>query len=176
MERFSTKKICIGALFLAAGVLLPQIFHAIGGPAAGGMFLPMHIPILLAGMLLGIPYGVLLGVTTPIFSFLVSGMPPPAKLPFMILELTAYGALAGLPLARGLGGIYVRLLLAQAGGRFVYALALAAAVYILHLSVPPAASVWTALAAGIPGILLQWVFVPALTLLLKKALDSRSTI
>ena len=40
------KNIVKGALFIALGVLIPQIFHSIG---AGPMFLPMHIPVLLAG-------------------------------------------------------------------------------------------------------------------------------
>lgn len=170
ITRLTTKKICIGALLLAAGILLPQLFHAVGGPAAGGMLLPMHIPVLLAGMLLGPSYGLLLGMVTPLFSFLASGMPPLAKLPFMLLELTAYGALAGISLPWGWKGAYLRLFLAQAGGRFVYALALAAAVYILGLDVPPVASVWTAVLTGIPGILLQWILIPPLCRLLQRSL------
>lgn len=168
--RHPAKRICTGALLLAMGILLPQVFHMIGGPAAGGMFLPMHIPVLLAGLLLGAPYGALLGVITPLLSFMATGMPAAAKLPFMLLELTAYGALAGLPLSSKPYGFYLNLLIAQIGGRVVNALALVVAAHVLHLNVPAAATVLTALVTGLPGVAIQWIFLPILALLLKRGL------
>lgn len=52
-------------MILAAGVLLPQVFHLLGGAQAGGMFLPMHFPVIIGGFFLGPVYGLLLGVLTP---------------------------------------------------------------------------------------------------------------
>lgn len=52
-QHTKTLKLCTGALLLAAGILLPQVFHMIGGQAMGGMFLPMHLPVFVAGLLLG---------------------------------------------------------------------------------------------------------------------------
>ena len=37
------RKLTYTALMIAVGILLPQIFHMLGGTAAGGTFLPMHI-------------------------------------------------------------------------------------------------------------------------------------
>jgi len=51
-QKLTTRKIASGGLFLALAVLLPQVFHLIGGPSAGKTFLPMHIPVLLAGCFL----------------------------------------------------------------------------------------------------------------------------
>ena len=80
------------ALFIAAGILLPIFFHGLG--LGGAVFLPMHIPVLLGGMLLGWRQGFVIGLVTPLLSCLLTGMPPllPA-LPLMTSELAAYGAL-----------------------------------------------------------------------------------
>ena len=47
----NTRKIVLSALLIAIGVALPQAFHAI--PNAGSIFLPMHIPVLVSGFLVG---------------------------------------------------------------------------------------------------------------------------
>ena len=52
-----TRKITFGAMCLALSLLLPQAFHLIGMQQAGSVFLPMHIPVFIGGMLLGPIYG-----------------------------------------------------------------------------------------------------------------------
>ena len=42
-----TKKMAVGGLLIAVGILLPQVFHLAGGSAMGTLFLPMHLPVLL---------------------------------------------------------------------------------------------------------------------------------
>ena len=56
--RTNVKKLVIAALMIALGVLLPMLFHSLGG---GTVFLPMHIPVLLCGLLCGVPYGAACG-------------------------------------------------------------------------------------------------------------------
>ena len=65
------RQITGSALLAAVGVLLPQVFHMIGGTVTGAMFLPMHIPVLLAGMLYGPMCGASVGVLAPTLSFLI---------------------------------------------------------------------------------------------------------
>ena len=49
-QKLTIRKIALGGLFLALAGLFPQVcLHLIGGPAAGRIFLPMHIPVMLAG-------------------------------------------------------------------------------------------------------------------------------
>ena len=55
-------KLAYGGLLVALGILLPQAFH-IFGQNAGMIFLPIQIPVLFAGMLLGPYYGGLIGVS-----------------------------------------------------------------------------------------------------------------
>lgn len=48
-------KILINIIYVVSAIALPQIFHLFG--MGGPMFLPMHIPVLLAGFTLGPKYG-----------------------------------------------------------------------------------------------------------------------
>ena len=60
------KCLTITALCVALCVVLPMAFHMI--PNAGSVMLPMHIPVLLCGLVCGWPYGLLRGVLGPLVS------------------------------------------------------------------------------------------------------------
>lgn len=167
--------ICAGML-LAIGVVLPQLFHAIGGPAMGKVFLPLHIAVLMGGLLLGPMLGALVGLLLPIASFLVSGMPAPPTLFFMLFELTAYGLFTGLFYKKL--PLYPSLILAMLAGRLVNALALLAGVGLLGVPYPgisgsllPAVfgTVAGAAVTGIPGIVVQLTVIPLLVMALKRS-------
>lgn len=161
------------ALLAATGVLLPQVFHMIGGTATGGMFLPMHIPVLLAGMLYGPMCGASVGVLAPTLSFLIFAMPPAAKYPFMLIELIFYGLAAGL-FERALRrfdtvNLIFTTFLSQLIGRAAYAGCLwLGGRFLVGVSFPAVSTVTAALATGLPGIVIQLVLVPAMYSALKK--------
>ena len=67
------KNFILVALFLALCVIVPIVFHSIG---AGAIFLPMFLPILLAGFIIEFPYAILVGLLGPFFSSILTGMPP----------------------------------------------------------------------------------------------------
>ena len=69
----STRKLTLSALFLALGLVLPLITGQI--PQIGKMLLPMHIPVLLCGMVCGWPYGLAVGAVMPLLRGLLFGMP-----------------------------------------------------------------------------------------------------
>lgn len=54
------KKAILTAACIALCVVLPMAFHSI--PNAGSVFLPMHIPVLLCGLICGWPFGLLCGL------------------------------------------------------------------------------------------------------------------
>ena len=88
-------------LAIVAAVVLPQLFHVIGavsgqGTMLGVAFLPMHLPIIFVGLIAGPAVGAIAGAAAPLVSFLLSGMPMLAMLPLMMVELCAYGLVAGL--------------------------------------------------------------------------------
>jgi len=55
------------------------------------MFLPMHIPVLVAGFLLPWQFAALVGITTPLLSSFLTGMPPVPTVFTMTAELFTYG-------------------------------------------------------------------------------------
>lgn len=170
--RVKTKSMVFGGLLLALGVLLPQVFHLIGGSATGGMLLPMHIPVLIGGFLLGPVYGLFIGIITPLLSFVLTGMPPMAPIPrllFMVFELAAYGAFAGLFYRRLKLNLYVSLIAAQLLGRISLAIGILLTTLLLQIDVPVIATVTGAVTTGLPGILIQLIFIPPLLYALKKA-------
>ena len=61
------------ALLIALGVALPLVFHAV--PLGGRIFLPMHLPTFVAGLILGPLSGLVVGVGSPVVSSLLTGMP-----------------------------------------------------------------------------------------------------
>lgn len=163
----SAKKMTYSALFLAFGLVLPQIFHLFGG--TGPVFLPMHVPVLLGGFFLGGPSGALIGLITPVLSSLITGMPQLPILYFMMAELSAYGFLAGYLNNNRKLNIYVALIGAMVGGRMALALTVTLLQSFLGLKVSPAVYLSAAVLNGIPGIALQILFIPILVKLLNRA-------
>ena len=165
-----TRQLVLTALFTAIGVVLPQAFHAI--PNAGSIFLPMHIPVLVAGFAVGPLFGAICGFLTPLLSHLIFGMPPAMMLGQMLCELTVYGLLTGLlnrfvTNKNALVKNYIVLIGAMLGGRLIYgvlnALIFRAGSYSLQ------AWVSAAFVTALPGIVIQLVLIPILVERLQKA-------
>lgn len=172
------KKLSVRARVLAtlgaivAAVALPQACHLIGatsgvGSALGEALLPMHLPILLAGLLAGPLVGTTVGVLAPLLSFALTGMPRAALLPFMLIELGVYGAVAGL-LSRKRMPVLLRVLLAQLAGRAVRAAAILVAAYGFSYTAVPVSIIWTSVRVGLFGILLQWILLPLIVYRVKR--------
>ena len=114
-------KLAYGGLLVALGILLPQAFH-IFGQNAEMIFLPIQIPVLFAGMFVGPYYGGLIGILVPLFSSVLTGMPPVPKVYFMFVELMAYGISAGWMIKKT--NVYASLLTAMILGRAAYGVSL----------------------------------------------------
>lgn len=162
------------AIFLAivGGVLLPQVFHYIGvvsglgGANVGGTFLPMHIPVLLAGLFGGPVVGLAAGLLSPVVSYMISGMPAIALLPFMMIEIAGYGLIVGFLAEKEIPTV-VKVAAALVAGRLFRALALFAGISLFALK-GSVMSVVNATVMGIPGILIQLVLVPLIVYRVKK--------
>ena len=162
-ETLKTKSAAILTAVVLA-VALPQLFHIAGavsgtGTALGQAFLPMHLPIIFVGLIAGPAVGAIAGAAAPLVSFLLSGMPMLAMLPLMMVELCAYGLVAGLLRGIKLPSL-AKVVIAQLAGRVVLTAATAIAVFAFGSSKAIAAT-WTSdLAAGLPGLALQWALIP----------------
>ncbi len=88
--KIKTQQITLIALFIALCILVPFLFHLVG---LGKMFLPMFLPILLAGFIIEFPAAILVGLLGPWISALTTGMPPlfPTALSMSIEGLVTSG-------------------------------------------------------------------------------------
>ena len=66
-------KSIITAVCVALCVVLPMALHAI--PKGGVLFSPMHLPVLLCGLVCGAPSGLICGILGPFVSSMLTGMP-----------------------------------------------------------------------------------------------------
>ncbi len=165
--RLSVKVQTFAALAAVVGaVAVPQLFHVLGavsglGTSLGEIFLPMHLPIMLVGLLAGPYAGAAAGLLGPLCSFALSGMPGIAMLPFMMIELGVYGLTAGLLRHVKLPTI-AKVVITQVAGRAVRAAAILLATYAFGSRSLPVAVIWTSIATGAFGIVLQWTLLPLL--------------
>ena len=159
----------LGALFVALCVVLPIAFHSI--PDAGSILLPMHIPVLVCGLICGWPYGFICGLLGPALSCLLTGMPPMVILPAMMVECAAYGAVAGLVLKfvrtkNMTADLYIALIAAMIAGRVVSGIAKA---LIFTPGITMTAWVTASFITALPGIVVQLVLIPQVVRLLMKS-------
>lgn len=157
-------KTLVTVIGIIACIVLPQAFHAIGavsglGTALGAAFLPMHLPVLTVGLVSGSWAGLICGAISPLISFVLSGMPIAAKVPFMAVELAFYGLGAGMLSERKIP-VVAKVFFAQIFGRVMRFLASAAAIYIINFNGVGITDVWTAIPEGLPGIILQLCLIP----------------
>ena len=94
-------KTAVSAGLIALAVILPQVVHALLGMPGGVKWLPMYLPVLISGCVLGTKWGLAVGVLSPVISFLLTSaagnpMPAAARLPFMMLELAVFAIVSGL--------------------------------------------------------------------------------
>lgn len=167
----SVKKVCICSVCTALCYVLPLAFHALG---LGFVFSPMHLPVLLCGLLCGWPYGAFCGVAGPVLSSVLSTMPSPAQLVHMVPELCVYGLAAGIGMklirtGKTVPDIYLSLLPAMLLGRMVGGAV--QAVFYFSTARSYSAALWVSsyVVGTLPGAVLQLLVLPALVLVLTRA-------
>lgn len=155
------RALVLGAFTITVGIMLPRFFHMFG--AAGSIFLPMHIPVMLAGLLLGPRFGLIVGILTPLLSSLLTGMPPLMPiLPIMLPELAAYGWCGGYLYRLRRHGLLFSLLLTMLLGRIMAMLGAFLLVRTMAVQLAPLYYLSGAVLTGLPGIILQIILLPVL--------------
>ncbi len=171
MKHQSLRKLVLAAMFLAIGLVLPFFTGQI--PQIGKMLLPMHIPVLLCGLICGWQYGLVVGFVMPLMRSAIFVMPvmyPTAV--GMAFELAAYGFLVGFLFFRArwqcIRSLYRCMLAAMIGGRVVWGVVQTVLLGLKGNSFTIKAFIAGAFLEAIPGIILQLVLIPAIMLLLDK--------
>lgn len=165
------KKITLCAMCVALCCVLPTAFHAIG---LGSILSPMHIPVLLCGIVCGGGWGALCGILGPVLSCLITSMPGPMMLFRMVPELLVYGLAAGLAMkyirtGSAVADTYWSLGIAMIAGRIVGGIA--SAIFFTVTSGVYSIALWATsyLVESVPGIIAHLILVPLLAFTLEKA-------
>lgn len=172
MKNERTKKLAYAALFLALCLVLPLLTGQI--PQIGSMLLPMHIPVLLCGLVCGWQYGAAVGFVAPLLRSLLFTMPKlyPVAIA-MAFELLTYGLVIGLMYRRlakkGMVGVYAALVTAMVAGRLVWGVAEVVLLGLNGNSFTAQAFLAGALLNAVPGIIVQLILIPAVMAALQKA-------
>lgn len=166
----NVKKSIITAVCIALCYVIPLMFHGIQN--AGSIFCPMHIPVFICGLICGWQFGLLCGIAGPALSSALSGMPPVAILPSMMVELAAYGTAAGLMMKlvrtkSTYADLYISLIVAIVCGRVLAGLAKA----LIFARGSYSMSAWIAgsVVTSWPGTVIQLVFIPTIVFALMKS-------
>lgn len=171
MQNTKIRNLALAAMFMVIGMVLPLLTGQI--PQIGNMLLPMHIPVLLCGLICGWQYGAAVGFILPPMRYLIFGMPPifPVGIA-MAFEMAVYGLVVGLLYKRSrwqcVIALYRSMVVAMLAGRIAWGV-----VWILLLGIGDEGFTWQMFMAGafanaIPGIVLQLILIPAIMVALNK--------
>lgn len=157
------RNLVTAAMLMALGLVLPFFTGQI--PQVGAMMLPMHLPVMLCGLICGWQYGAAVGFVLPLLRYVLFGAPPMPAGVAMAFELAAYGGVVGFLYERSrwqcVIALYRCLIAAMIVGRLVWA-----AARVVMTGVAGVPFTWEiflsgALLTAIPGIVLQLIVIPA---------------
>lgn len=166
-----TKSITLSALFIALGLVLPLLTGQM--KALGNAFLPMHLPVLICGLIVGPTYGFVVGLILPILRHFTFGMPPfyPTAIS-MAFELATYGFVVGFIYKNSrwkcIIALYESLIIAMIFGRIVWGIIQFILLGITGQKFTMQMFIAGAFLNAIPGIVFQLIFIPSLMLALHK--------
>lgn len=173
MKNKKLTKLVLSALFLSIGFVLPLLTSQI--KEIGDTLLPMHIPVMLCGVICGAYYGFSIGLILPFLRSIIFSMPPmyPNAL-WMALELATYGLIIGITYTNlksgGLKRIYISLLSAMLVGRMVWGIAKVILLGLNGKAFTFAAFITGGFIDALPGIILQLILIPLILKVINKRL------
>ena len=170
-----TYKTLVSAGLIALAVVLPQLVHLALGQPGGVKWLPMYLPVLIGGCLLGAKWGLAVGALSPLVSFLITSamgnpMPMSARLPFMMAELTVFALVSGLfskKISESGLWAFPAVISAQIAGRAVFLGLIALTQSMTQFTMP---MIWGQIKTGFIGLAVQAVVVPVIIIGLRALL------
>ncbi len=171
-------KSAISLFSVVLAVVLPQIVHIVAGSKGGVTWLPMYLPVLIGGCLLGMRCGLAVGILSPLCSFLLTSltgtpMPAPVRLPYMMAELSVMAAVCGLFSKKiNVNALwsFVAIAVAFVSGRGAFMVFATVFSVVSPLS---ATIVWSQIVSGIWGVLVQTILLPLVIILLSVLLKRK---
>jgi hypothetical protein len=152
-----TRYLALAAMFIAAGVLLPIVFHAVN---LGSFLLPLFWPVAMAAVFLPAFFALMVGILTPILSMAFTGMPPVPIIYVILIQLFILTFVVRLFYIRTKLGVFWVLLAGLAVSlliRFVAVIPLAGLLGLPRHIVSVVATL-----RGVPGVLAMLLVLPFL--------------
>jgi thiamine transporter ThiT len=164
MRSSALRRLSLSGLFLALALSLPFLTGSI--PQLGQTLLPMHLPVLLCGFLVGWKEGGIVGLVAPLLRSILFGMPPffPTAAA-MAFELAAYGIAAGILIRlfpKKWPFFFLNLMFAMIIGRIIWGLVSWMFSVWIGNAFPFSVFLSGAVLNALPGILIQFVLIPPL--------------
>ena len=170
MKNHTPSELVLSALFLAVGLILP--FFTGNIRTIGNLLLPMHLPVLLCGLVCGKYYGAAIGFLLPPLRSLLFGMPIfyPSAIA-MAFELATYGFTVGLLYERfpqkNLSSVFGSLAVSMLTGRLVWGAAMTVLTGLSGKAFSLALFWTNGFVKAIPGVILQFILIPPLFSVIK---------
>lgn len=178
MKKTDLKRLVPAALFLALGMVVPSLLMG-QIKEIGDSLLPMHLFVMLCGLLCGKWYGFSVGFMLPFLRSVIFGMPPiyPNAV-WMALELATYGFVIGFLYARRKHSIaytYICLIASMLSGRIVWGISKAVLLGVGGKAFAIEAFITGAFLDALPGIVLQLVLIPSIMIAVEKSKADKTT-
>lgn len=166
MKNKEIYKITLSSIFLAMAYVLPFLTGQV--PQIGSMLCPMHIPVILCGLICGWKYGLIVGIISPIFRSLTLGMPPlfPTATA-MAIELGVYGFVSGFiyqKLGKKTINIYLSLIISMIIGRLFWGIVMFSFLGFNTNNFGFQAFWLSSVVNALPGIIIQIVLIPLIVI------------
>lgn len=164
-------KTVLAAMFLSIGFVLPIFTSQI--KEIGDTLLPMHLPVMLCGLICGWKYGLCVGAILPIFRGFVFGMPPiyPNAV-WMAIELATYGFVIGFLYSRmknkNIVSVYISLVSAMLLGRIAWGISKAVLLGLGGKAFTIAMFIAGGFVDALPGIIIQLILIPLIMEILNR--------
>ena len=168
----SIKNTVLSASFLGLALVLPFLTGQL--KSIGNMLLPMHIPVMLCGLICGWQYGLIVGFIAPVLRSFLFSMPhmyPDAVA--MAFELATYGFVSGFLYSKSkwkcIKSLLKSMLIAMVSGRIVWGIARAVMMGMGGSSFTLGMFMAGAVINAIPGIIIQLILIPFIMVSLNRA-------
>ena len=172
MKREYIRKISYSAMFISLGLVLPFLTGQI--PEIGNMLLPMHLPVILAGLVTGPWWGSAVGFIVPLLRSLLFSRPVmyPSAIA-MAFELAALAAVCGLMYKishhKCIYSLYRALIAGIFASRAVWGVAMSFLMLGAAEGFTFSAFILGAFADSFLGIVIELILVPIIMIALGKA-------
>lgn len=171
-----TQKLIYSAMFLAIGMILPLLTSQI--KEIGDSLLPMHLAVMLCGVICGWKYGLIVGFILPFLRSVIFSIPslyPNAV--WMSVELATYGFLIGFLynsfLKKQVWWLYCCMVITMIAGRIVWGITKACLLGFRGETFAFGGFIAGGFIDAIPGIIIQLVLIPIIILTIQRKVDEK---